>query len=183
MAAASWFKYTYLAHFSQPKPDRQLYRLVKSNKVCRIVELGIASLRRVESLVEVAQRFAGESRVHYTGLDWFDTRPTELTDLRLKHAHQRLQPTGAAVRLVPGPPAGSLPAVANAHLNTDLLIISHLVDERDLEPAWFYVPRMLHDASLILREHRREDGRSEFTPLSRSELADRAVRHAKRRAA
>lgn len=183
MAAASWLKYAYFAHFSQPKSDRQLYRLVKRHQVYRIVELGIHDLRRTVRLIEVAQRFAREKRVFFTGLDLYDARPEGHAALGLKQTHQVLQPTTAAVRLVPGSPAGSLPAIANAHQNTDLLLISHLVDEGELDRAWYYVPRMLHDRSLVLREVRDADGRSRFTPLSLSELAVRADRSSVRRAA
>lgn len=183
MAAASWFKYAHLAYLSKPKNDRQLYRLVKRQQICRFVEIGIGSLTRSLSLIEVAQRFAVDQKVHYTGLDWFDERSTNLAELRLKHTHQRLGPTAAAVRLVPGLPAASLAAIANAHQNTDLLLISHLIEERDLEPAWFYVPRMLHANSTVLRESRGPDGLSIFTQLPLSEIAERAGRPTKRRAA
>ena len=183
MAAASWFKYAHLAYLAKPKNDRQLYRLVKRQQICRLVEVGVGSLTRTLSLIEVAQRFAIDQKVHYTGLDWFDERSTNLADLRLKHAHQRLGPTAAAVRLVPGPPAASIAAIANAHQNTDLLLISYLVEEQDLETAWFYVPRMLHADSIVLRESRSPDGLSIFAPLPLSEIAERAGRPTKRRAA
>jgi hypothetical protein len=183
VAAASWFKYAHLAYLAKPKTDRQLYRLVKRQQMCRVVEIGVGSLTRSLALIEVAQRFAVDQKVHYTALDWFDARATDLAELRLKHAHQRLFPTAAAVRLVPGPPAASIRAIANAHQNTDLVLISHLVKEDDLEPAWFYVPRMLHADSLVLQESRAPDSSSMFTQLPLSEIAERAGRITGRRAA
>ena len=78
MAAASWLKYAYLAHFSKPRTERQLYRLVKVHKICRIVEVGIYSLERTTAMIAVAQRFAGTEQVTYTGLDWFDARERRL---------------------------------------------------------------------------------------------------------
>jgi hypothetical protein len=183
VAAASWLKYAHLAFLSKPKCDRQLYRLVKREQLCRFVEVGIGSLKRSLALIEVAQRVAGDQKVHYTGLDWFDARTTDLAELKLKHTHQRLGPTSAAVRLVPGPPAASIAAAANALQNTDVLLISHLVEQRDLEPAWFYVPRMLHTDSIVLQESRGPDGMSIFSQLPLSEIAERAGRTTKRRAA
>jgi hypothetical protein len=147
------------------------------------VEIGISNLARSVSIIEVAQRFATQSKVFYSGLDWFDARPMEWGILRLKQAHQALQPTAAGVRLVPGAFAASLAAVANAHQNTDLLLISHMADEVELEQAWFYVPRMLHAKSLVLREQHNADGQPFFTRISTAEVSERANRGTKRRAA
>lgn len=183
MAAVSWIKYCYRAYFSQPKEDRELYRLVKARRVSRIVEVGITNVARTTRLIEVAQRFAGEQKVSYAGLDWFDARTSDLPPLSLKQAHRTLQTTGAQIRLVPGSPGHSLAAVANAHQNTDLLLISQAVPDDDLERAWFYVPRMLRDQSAVLREQHEADGRSAFVKLSASELAERAGRFAPRRVA
>ena len=147
MAAASWLKYAYLAHFSKPRTERQLYRLVKVHKVCRIVEVGIYSLERTAAMIAVAQRYAGTEQVAYTGLDWFDARNEDLPKLTLKQAHRELQSTGATVRLVPGDPARSVAAIANAHQHTGLLLLSSPVPDSMLAPAWFYFPRMI-DAEL-----------------------------------
>ncbi len=76
MAAANWFRYTFLAHLARPKGNRQLYRTVKRHAVSRIVEIGMSNLERAESLIQVAQRFAGDKKVWYTGIDMFDARPT-----------------------------------------------------------------------------------------------------------
>lgn len=183
MAAASWIKYCYRAYFSQPKEDRELYRLVKSQRVSRIVEVGISNIARTTRLIEVAQRYAADHKVSYAGLDWFDTRPAELPPLSLKQAHRILHATGGQVRLVPGPPGHSLAAVANSHQNTDVLLISQAVADGELERAWFYVPRMLRDQSVVLREVRHAEGQATFARLSASELAERAGRFAPRRVA
>jgi hypothetical protein len=61
VAAVSWLKYAYLAHFSKPRTQRQLYRLVKVHNVGRIVEVGIDSIERTAAMIAVAQRFAGAS--------------------------------------------------------------------------------------------------------------------------
>jgi hypothetical protein len=181
--AASWFRYTYLAHFAQPKTDRQLYRRIKAQRVTRIVEIGISNVVRATRMIEVAQRFAGNEKVNFTGLDWFDARSTQLPPLSLKQAHRALQATGGQIRLVPGPPGASLAAVANAHQRTGLLIFSQAVSDDDLSRAWFYVPRMLCDNSLVLREQAGSDGQLTFVRLSASEIAERAGRAAPRRVA
>ena len=71
----------------------------------------------------------------------------------------------------PAPRAAALAAVANAHRNTDLILISCIVTNDDLQDAWFYVPRMLHHKSVILREHQSADGPS-FEWLTHSQIAE-----------
>jgi hypothetical protein len=183
VAAAGWLKYVYLTRAARPKADRALYRLVKRRKVCRIVEVGIGRLDRSASLVEVAQRYARGEDVAYTGLDWFDARPKDLPQLLLKAAHCRLQTTGGQIRLVPGPPARSLAAVANAHRGTGLLLLSAAVADDDLTAAWFYVPRMLTPHSVVLREQVGSEGVSSYRELSLDQIAQWVKQTGTRRAA
>jgi hypothetical protein len=146
--------------------------LVKRDKICRIVEVGISDLSRAVALVEVAQRFAGEKKVWYTGIDLFESRQPESEPLPMKQTYRVLRATEANVRLVPGAPAASLAAAANAHQNTDLILIGPGVTEADLNGAWFYVPRMLNEASTVLSERHSADGQSTFTPLTRTQIAE-----------
>ena len=172
MAAANWFSYVRLAHLSRPKANRQLYRLVKRDRICRIVEVGISDLSRAVAMIEVAQRFAGDKKVWYTGIDLFEARQPSSTPLPMKETYRILRATEANVRLVPGAPASSLAAAANAHQNTDLILLGPDVTEADLNGAWFYVPRMLNETSTVLSEHRAADGQSTFTPLTRTQIAE-----------
>jgi hypothetical protein len=183
VAAVSWLKYAGLAYFSQPRSEQQLYRLVKRRKVCRIVEIGIGSLERTAALVRVAQRYAANDQVSYTGIDWFDARTAELPALTLKQTHTRLQSTGAKTRLVPGEPGRSLATVANAHQHTGLMLISAAVADSSLVAAWFYVPRMLDDGSIVLREGLDAAGEPTFTQLSHQQIAALAQQSTRKRAA
>lgn len=183
MAAANWFRYAYLAHFSSPKGYRQLYRLIKRENVSRFVEIGITDLDRSISLIQVAQRFAGSKKVFYTGLDMFEARDAGRPPLTLKDTYCRLRATEANIRLVPGVPRMSLASAANAHQNTDLVIVGPDVSENDLFGAWFYVPRMLHPRSTVLSEKHTPDGQVTVTPITRSQIAEWAARDSMRRAA
>lgn len=183
MAAASWMKYAYLAHFSKPRTARQLYRLVKVHKISRIVEVGVSSLERTVAMISVAQRYAGTEQVSYTGLDWFDARDSDLPSLTLKQAHRELQSTGATVRLVPGDPGRAVGAIANGHAHTGLLLLSSPVPESMLAPAWFYFPRMIDSASVVLRERIDSADRPTFELLNHSLLAKQAVTLGERKAA
>jgi hypothetical protein len=183
VAAAGWIRYAYLAHVSRPKSVRQLYRLVKRQRVCRIVEIGISDIARSIALIEVAQRYAGEQKVAYTGIDWFDTRTPPLAALPLKEAYRLLRPTDANVRLVPGDPGRALAAAANAHQNSDLILIAPVITDSDLLSAWFYVPRMLHPRTTLLREQPDAAGQPVFKPLTHAQVSAWAGQDARRRVA
>jgi uncharacterized protein YbjT (DUF2867 family) len=156
---------------------------VKVHKVSRIVEIGIYSVQRTAAMIAVAQRFAGTEQIAYTGLDWFDARSEDLPKLTLKQAHRELQATGAAVRLVPGEPARSVSAIANSHQHTGLLLLSSQVPEGSLAPAWFYFPRMIDSASVVLRERIDAVDRPTFELLNHSLLVKQAATLGERRAA
>ena len=178
MASASWFRYFQLAHLSRPKANRQLYRLVKRDQICRMVEVGISDLSRAVAMIQVAQRFAGDKKVWYTGIDLFEARQPGSSPLPMKETYRTLRATEANVRLVPGAAASSLAAAANAHQNTDLILIGPDVTEADLGGAWFYVPRMLNETSTVLSEGRATDGQPTFTPLTRTQIAEWACQRA-----
>jgi len=171
MAAASLLQYVHLAYFPQSKPERPLFQAIKRGQVDRIVELGIGSLKRSISLIQVAQRYAGEQSVAYTGIDRFDARPSTHPALLLKEAYRELRATAAQVRLVPGELAPSLVANANAHQGTGLLVISADMTDADLEAVGFYLPRMLHQSSAVFREQTDGAGQISFQRLSHAQLA------------
>jgi hypothetical protein len=183
VAAANWFRYTYLARFARPKGNRQLYRLAKRERIFRIVEIGISDLSRAVSLIQVAQRFAGEKKVWYTGLDLFEARPAGQEGLALKETYRVLRATDANVRLVPGMPNMSLASAANAHQNTDIILLGPGVREADLKGAWFYVPRMLHENSIVLSERHDADGQVSFQSITRTQIAELASHDTMRKAA
>lgn len=183
VAAANWFRYTYLSRLSKPKSDRELYRLIKRQQACRIIEIGIGEIARATAMVEVAQRFAGEKKVWYTGIDLFEARSAECPSLPLKEAYRILRATEAGIRLVPGTPARSLASAANAHPNTDIILIGREITAADLKGAWFYVPRMLHDKSIIIAERVAAGGQVSFENIPRSQVAEWAASESVRRAA
>jgi hypothetical protein len=88
--------------------------------------------------------------VQYTGIDLFEARPVGQLGLSLKQAHRALSRSEARVRLIPGDPVTALARSANTLVATDLLIIHADQDAMSLQRAWFYVPRMLHTASVVL---------------------------------
>lgn len=172
--SASLLKYAYLAYFSQPKSERWLYRHIRRHRSLQIVELGVGDVDRSLRMIQVAQRSAAGQPVHYAGIDLFEARPGQAAAFSLKQAHRLLKPSGALVRLLPGDPLSALASAANTLLGTDLLLISADVDTPSLERAWFYVPRMLHATSLVVRETQAADGQPDLETVPRDEIDRRA---------
>ncbi len=182
MKPASTFQYYCLAWFSRPAHERCLYRVLRGGQVRSLVELGVGDGRRTQRLLAVAQRFAPEARLQYTGIDLFEARPADAPGMSLKDAHRTLTRTGVHLRLAPGDPFSALARCANALVNTDLLVISADQDPAALERAWYYVPRMLHATSLVFLEER-DAGRGSFRRLTLRDVEPLARQQGHQRAA
>jgi hypothetical protein len=102
--------------------------------------------------------------------------------LSLKLAHKTLISTGARIRLLPGDPYTALARSANALGPQDLILIRADQDRAALERAWFYVPRLMHDATRLVLEERTAEGGVAVRLPSRDEV-DRAAQSTRRRAA
>jgi predicted O-methyltransferase YrrM len=172
--AAGFLKYCYLAWFSQPRAERILYRAVRRSKAASIVELGVGNGRRARRLLEVAKRYRPEATPRYTGIDLFEARPREIPGLSIKQAHRTLADCGAKVQLVPGDPLSALARAANALAKTDLVVISADQDMAAFARAWYYLPRMLYERSLVFMEEQNKDGQTAFRLISCSEVGELA---------
>ena len=121
-------------------------------------------------------RYHSPGRVQYTGTDLFEARPPGTSGIPLKEAHRLLCSLGGRVGLVPGDPFTALARKANSLTGTDMIVISADQEPASLARAWFYVPRMLHDRSLVfLEEAPAGDGRPTFRLLAREEIEALAV--------
>jgi hypothetical protein len=184
--AANLLRYFYLAYFSQPNAERLIYRTLRRAGVNSIVELGVGTGRRTRRILEVARRYQTAADLRYAGIDLFESRPPDSRGLSLKVAHRLLRDSGAKVQLVPGDPWSALSRTANSLANTSLLVISADQHSAALEKAWFYVPRMLHERSLVFLEETAGDGKCAFRRLSLAEVdslaAKSGVRPARRAA-
>ena len=173
--AISKLRYYQLAYLSKPACNRILFRAIRKNRVASIMEIGIVDLKRSEQLIRLAAQSA--SQVRYTGVDLFEARTDERSVVSLKEAHRVLKPCDCKLQLVPGDVHQALTRVANAHLRTDLIVISAGYDPEQLEAAWFYVPRMLHAASIVLVQPP-DDPQAAYEMISRLEIERRVAHHA-----
>ncbi|MEO8498968.1 MAG: hypothetical protein ABI614_28220 [Planctomycetota bacterium] len=182
MNYTNFLKFAYLTLLSKPSHERSVYQTIRRTKPLSIVEVGVGSGVRAIRMIEVAERYRPGEKIRYTGIDLFEARTQIGTGLPLKEAHKRLKATGAIVRVIPGDPLSALARSANGLLSTDLLVISADQDTQSLTNAWFYVPRMLHDKSLVLIEDA-SGSQPRFRALSLAEVEKLASSRASTRRA
>ena len=165
MSAGALIRSTWLLYFSQPANDRALYKAIKGRAIRSIVEFGVGDGQRTTRMLEVLSWQPGNLPLRYAGIDLFEARPAGQAGLTLKQAFATIRAPEVKVRLVPGAPYDALIRCANTLTETDLIIISADQQPADLERAWRFVPRMLHDQSLILREQPAGAGKTVFQVL------------------
>lgn len=145
-----WLKYLWLAHFSKPRGERILFRLIKQQPVKSILEIGVADLSRAERLIQFAGNFTPNGELRYTAVDLFEGRPDPETGISLKEAHARLKQVDAKIKVIPGDPFSALARSANSLAGTDLVLIAEDVDAEAMQRAWTYLPRTLHEGSRVV---------------------------------
>ena len=170
MSAGAILRSTWLLYFSQPANDRALYKAVKGRAFRSVLELGLGDGTRTTRLLEVLSWEAGNLPLKYTGIDLFEGRPAGQKGLTLKQAFATIRAPEVKVQLVPGTPYDGLLRCANGLPDTDLIIISADQTAGDLERAWKYFPRTLHNETLILREQTAQGGKTVFQPLPVTEV-------------
>ncbi len=174
MNVVEFLKRTYLSYLSKPAARRSAYRLARESQVRTIVQLGLFDLDFLENLLWMSQTIPRGEKVRFVGIDQFEMRPENLPPLGLKDTHRQLQATGAKIKLVPGDPFSALSREANSLTGTDLLLISDVIDDESMKQAWFYVPRMLTETSVVLR-HMTEAGVETLTRVGSDEIDRRSV--------
>ena len=149
MSVGSLLRSSYLLHFSQPAADRALYQAIHRQRFRSIVEIGIDLAGRTHRLLEVVGWHNATAPLRYTGIDQFEARPATQPPLSLKQAFASLQAANLRVQLVPGDPATALSRVSNSLADSDLLVISTVLDQDSLARAWAWIPRMLTSSSFV----------------------------------
>lgn len=184
MSRTSFLKYCQLAYLSTPAQERSLYRQMAKKQPTRILEIGLGVGVRSLRMFDIARRYCDAKQIVYTGIDPFESRQSESPSLSMKDAYKLLRQQGVKVKLVPGATLAAMTMTANSLANTDLIVIDAEVSHADLEKAWRYFPRMMHENSLILRQMS-DQQKLRFQELSLADVqllidesADRAVKAA-----
>ena len=167
MKPISSFKFFQMTWLSKPAPDRLIYKLIKRRSIRSVVEIGLGDGTRCNNIIGVAKKFNPDAKIKYTGVDLFDAREEGAQPLKLIEMHRKLNAVDAKTQLVPGDLASALPRIANAHVRTDLVIISAGFNEDDFEKVQMFLPRMLHPSSVVLIQDYEDE---EFYVHSRLEI-------------
>jgi len=180
----SRIRQTYLCYFSKPQVNRPVYRAIRRIHAKNILELGVGDGRRALRLIEVAKNASPGQEVRYIGLDRFEDRSAaDGPGLAFKAAHQLLRRDGVQVRLVPGEPPEMLLRSANSFGKIDVLLLPAKLDSPTFSRMWFFVPRMLHEKSLVYVERSLDDGRTQWRLKPRHEIGELAAAGVRRYAA
>ena len=163
-------RYAYLSYLSQPAGDRLLWRAVHRERPRSIVQIGMSNRQRTARLLEIALWHQPDQTLRFVGIDLFEGRPEKLADLSLRQIHADLKQQPIKVQLVPGDPLSALTRTANAIPGNDLLLVHADQDPDSMREAWFFIPRILHDRSVVFQE---QAGR--WTQLSQADIQSLAA--------
>lgn len=155
MNLANQLRLFYLLYFAKPASDRIIHRAVYESRAGSLMEIGMGQCQRALRLIRIATMASPISAIRYVGVDPFELRePHTGPGYCLKDAYRLLRKTQAQIQLLPGDPFSALARMANWLKPVDVLVVSAGVDQRSMDRAWFYIPRILHDKSLVFRELR-----------------------------
>ncbi len=176
MSAGRLIKYLHLAYFAKPAADRAVFRNIRKIRAGHLVGIGLGDGELARKMILLAGQDTTRPKVRFTGIDLFEMRPDSGACMTLKQAHRMLHSLDARVQLVPGDPFTALARTANSLLDTDLVVIRATQLGDALDRAWFYLPRMLHDGSLVLIERAGRDGQdASYEVLDRAAVQSRVA--------
>ena len=166
----------YFCHqwFRSPRGDRLLYSVIHNKRPRQIVQIGLGDGQRTATLLRMAARYRPDDGIAFAGIDLFEDRPSQLAGMSCQQAHRMLRPLVERLSLVPGDPFRGLAHCANRLAGTDLVIVSAGHEKAILRQAWFYLPRMLCQDSIVLVEERSRQGLA-FRHMDIGELAHLAA--------
>jgi hypothetical protein len=181
----SLWKTLYLSYLSKPNSDRLIYRTMLRRQPRRIIEMGVRRGQRALRLIDAAARYAPRDKIHYIGIDPFEDRSAdEGPGLTLIQAHRLLKPSGARIKLIPGNPWDALLRSANQLGPVDLLIISgNALKAEHHSGDWFYVPRLMHEKTVVFRETPAQGGGNALHEVDRQDIIAWAAAARRRKAA
>lgn len=167
-------RYLYHQHVHAPRGERVLYRAIHRRRPRQLVQVGLGDGVQVERMLKFAARYAGSEGLAFAGIDLFEARQPGQPGITYQQAHRRFGELVEQLSLVPGDPQTALSRAANRLLQTDLLVIGAGHDPASLKHGWVYVPRMLHETSVVLIEEPGPEG-CHFRLMDAAEIAHLAA--------
>ena len=101
---------------------------------------------------------------------------------RIRSGFEQLRQQHVKVRLVPGDPFDALARIANETSGIDLVVVAGDQDPELMARAWLFLPRMIHDDTLVLSQAADAQGRlADFVQLTRQQVEELAGLRGRRR--
>jgi hypothetical protein len=184
VSVASRLKYFYFSYLSKPACDRILFQTIHRLRPSKILELGVHDGSRALRMISLCCQYRAADEIRYAGIDLFEARPEHSSaKLSLKQAHCLLKTSGARIQLIPGDPLAALSRTANSLRENDLVLISADQDPAALQRAWFYLPRMLHNRSMVLQQQASDGAEPAWQEIALEAVRSKAAEQQQRRRA
>jgi hypothetical protein len=174
----------YSCYLANSQGNRPVYQAIRRCQARKILEVGLATGDRALEMIKIAKLASPGHEIHYVGVDRFEDRSeSDGPGLTFKQAHQLLRIEGVRVQLMPGNHSDVLVRIANSLGKVDLLIVPAELDCPSFARLWFFVPRMLHENSLVFVERLRDDGQKVLEIKARDDMERLAAAGSRRHAA
>ncbi len=182
MSSLNRLQILHLLYLSKPRADRLVYHGIRRFKPRKMAQVGLGTGVRSLRMLTMACQYHPAEEVQFVGLDRFEDRPADQgPGISLREAHRTLRATGAKIQLLPGDPCDGLVRAANGLGKLDLLLLAPGADAQDMAGAWLYVPRLLHEQSLVFLETATAEGEPAIRLVGHEEIG--LLAGARRRAA
>lgn len=150
LTGVQFLRQIYLTRFSNPAANRDLYREFYRRKPTSLFVLGVDSSTLVQELADLMHEWHPTERLRLALLDPFDARPASAPKLTVRDTNARFADFPVRLTLHPGDPTFTLPRVANQLGMADVIVLSPSIDPEAFAPSWYFLPRLMHPASVLL---------------------------------
>lgn len=150
LTGVQFLRQIYLARFSHPAQNRDIFREFYRRKPASLFVLGVDSSTLVQELTGLMREWHPTERVRLALLDPFDARPASSPKLTVRETNARFAELPVRLTLHPGDPACTLPRVANQLGTADAILLSPSIDADAFSSAWYFLPRLMHATSVLI---------------------------------
>lgn len=141
------------------RPNRytRLLEIIRTEKCKKIMEIGTWNGRQAERMIGEAAKHHGAGEVEYYGFDLFDLQDDDMFEKELAkrarpmaEVEERLEKTGARIRLFKGNTISTLPEIVPSLPKMDLIYIDGGHSLETIESDWRNVKKLMHERMVVV---------------------------------
>lgn len=143
--------------FWTPRRWQHLSRIIEANQSRKILEVGTYKARHAIEMIDVAKKFHPAAEVEYVGFDLFEQMTAAIQERELAHdppvmaeVKERLEGTGANIRLYPGMTEETLPRAIQELPPMDLILIDGGHSIETITNDWNCVRQLMDDNTVVV---------------------------------